>query len=40
MAHQSFPDARIFADQLIALIDDALTGQVNAILHHPDFQAM
>jgi len=27
-------------DQLIALIDDALNRQVNAILHHPDFQAM
>lgn len=28
------------ADQLIALIDEALNRQVNAILHHPDFQAM
>lgn len=28
------------ADQLIALIDEALNDQVNAILHHPDFQAM
>jgi type VI secretion system protein ImpD len=28
------------ADQLIALIDEALNVQVNAILHHPDFQAM
>lgn len=28
------------ADQLIALIDEALTTQVNAILHHADFQAM
>jgi type VI secretion system protein ImpD len=28
------------ADQLIALIDDALNRQVNAILHHPEFQAM
>lgn len=27
MAHQSLPDARIFADQLIALIDDALNGR-------------
>ncbi|WP_454816811.1 type VI secretion system contractile sheath large subunit [Labrys neptuniae] len=28
------------ADQLIALIDEALNRQVNAILHHPEFQAM
>ncbi|MGK6316963.1 type VI secretion system contractile sheath large subunit [Neorhizobium sp. DT-125] len=28
------------ADQVIALIDEALNRQVNAILHHPDFQAM
>ncbi|WP_117190522.1 type VI secretion system contractile sheath large subunit [Rhizobium terrae] len=28
------------ADHLIALIDEALNRQVNAILHHPDFQAM
>ncbi|WP_370649309.1 type VI secretion system contractile sheath large subunit [Neorhizobium galegae] len=28
------------ADRLIALIDEALNRQVNAILHHPDFQAM
>lgn len=28
------------ADQLISLIDEALNRQVNAILHHPDFQAM
>lgn len=28
------------ADQLISLIDDALNSQVNAILHHPEFQAM
>ncbi|NKN37382.1 type VI secretion system contractile sheath large subunit [Agrobacterium sp. a22-2] len=28
------------ADQLIALIDESLNRQVNAILHHPDFQAM
>ncbi|MEO3999645.1 type VI secretion system contractile sheath large subunit [Mesorhizobium sp. CAU 1732] len=28
------------ADQLISLIDQALNRQVNAILHHPDFQAM
>ena len=28
------------ADQLIALIDEALNRQVNKILHHPDFQAM
>ncbi|MBB4275611.1 type VI secretion system protein ImpD [Rhizobium mongolense] len=28
------------ADQLIALIDDALNRQVNAILHHPEFQKM
>ncbi|MGZ2433561.1 type VI secretion system protein ImpD [Rhizobium redzepovicii] len=28
------------ADQLITLIDEALNRQVNAILHHPDFQAM
>ncbi|TDK39692.1 type VI secretion system contractile sheath large subunit [Rhizobium deserti] len=28
------------ADQLIALIDEALNRQVNEILHHPDFQAM
>ena len=28
------------ADQLIALIDDALNRQVNAILHHPEFQQM
>ncbi|HLP69320.1 MAG TPA: type VI secretion system contractile sheath large subunit [Rhizobium sp.] len=28
------------ADQVIALIDEALNSQVNAILHHPDFQAM
>ncbi|MFT4184363.1 MAG: type VI secretion system contractile sheath large subunit [Rhizobium sp.] len=27
-------------DRLIAMIDDALNRQVNAILHHPDFQAM
>lgn len=27
-------------DQLITLIDDALTRQVNAILHNPDFKAM
>ena len=27
-------------DRLIALIDRALTGQVNAILHHPAFQAL
>lgn len=28
------------ADQLIALIDEALNRQVNAILHHAEFQAM
>ncbi|PRD41152.1 type VI secretion system contractile sheath large subunit [Phyllobacterium phragmitis] len=28
------------ADQLIALIDDAINRQVNIILHHPDFQAL
>ncbi|CDN51824.1 type VI secretion system contractile sheath large subunit [Neorhizobium galegae] len=28
------------ADELVALIDEALNRQVNAILHHPDFQAM
>ncbi|PRH88308.1 type VI secretion system contractile sheath large subunit [Labrys okinawensis] len=28
------------ADRLIALIDEALNRQVNAILHHPEFQAM
>lgn len=28
------------ADHLIALIDDSLNAQVNAILHHPEFQAM
>ncbi|TCN33806.1 type VI secretion system contractile sheath large subunit [Sinorhizobium americanum] len=28
------------ADQLITLIDDALNGQVNAILHHPSFMEM
>jgi len=28
------------ADQLITLIDAALNRQVNAILHHPEFQAM
>lgn len=27
-------------DRLITLIDEALNRQVNAILHHPDFQAM
>ncbi|MCR4266315.1 type VI secretion system contractile sheath large subunit [Nitratireductor sp. ZSWI3] len=31
---------RRLADQVIALIDEALNRQVNAILHHPDFQAM
>jgi type VI secretion system protein ImpD len=28
------------ADQVIALIDEALNQQINMILHHPDFQAM
>lgn len=28
------------ADYLIALIDEALSAQVNAILHHPDFMAL
>lgn len=40
MTHRSVSDIRSQADQLIALIDDALNGQVNAILHHPEFQAM
>lgn len=40
MTQRSVSDIRSQADQLIALIDDALNGQVNAILHHPDFQAM
>jgi type VI secretion system protein ImpD len=31
---------RRLADRVIALIDEALNRQVNAILHHPDFQAM
>lgn len=33
-------DAYARADRLIALIDAALTEQVNRILHHPEFQAM
>jgi len=28
------------ADYLISLIDDKISGQVNAILHHPDFLAL
>ncbi|WP_337270446.1 type VI secretion system contractile sheath large subunit [Oryzifoliimicrobium ureilyticus] len=32
--------ARLLADRLIALIDDALNRQVNAILHHQEFLAM
>ncbi|GHC69507.1 type VI secretion system contractile sheath large subunit [Limoniibacter endophyticus] len=32
--------ARALADRLIALIDEVLNAQVNAILHHPGFQAM
>jgi type VI secretion system protein ImpD len=33
-------DWRRKADRLIAMIDVALNRQLNAILHHPDFQAM
>lgn len=40
MPPRSVSDIRSQADQLIALIDDALNRQVNAILHHADFQAM
>ncbi|WP_112501569.1 type VI secretion system contractile sheath large subunit [Agrobacterium sp. lyk4-40-TYG-31] len=40
MTPRSVSDIRSQADQLIALIDDALNGQVNAILHHAAFQAM
>nr|WP_156533525.1 type VI secretion system contractile sheath large subunit [Agrobacterium vitis] len=32
--------SRMLADRLIAEIDAVLNRQVNAILHHPDFQAM
>lgn len=40
MPPRSVSDIRSQADQLIALIDDALNRQVNAILHHAEFQAM
>lgn len=40
MSPRSVSDIRSQVDQLIALIDDALNRQVNAILHHADFQAM
>ncbi|MBB3944361.1 type VI secretion system protein ImpD [Rhizobium skierniewicense] len=40
MKPRSVSDTRSQADLLIALIDEALNAQVNAILHHPDFQAM
>lgn len=40
MTPRSVSDIRGQADQLIALIDDALNRQVNAILHHAEFQAM
>ncbi len=34
------PTAAETIDRLIAAIDRALTAQVNAVLHHPDFQAL
>jgi len=40
MAPRSFTDTRSLVDQLIAFIDEALNEQVNAILHHREFQAM
>ncbi|GAK69840.1 type VI secretion system contractile sheath large subunit [Agrobacterium rubi] len=40
MKPRSVSDTRSQADLLIALIDEALNEQVNAILHHPEFQAM
>lgn len=40
MPPRSVSDIRSQADQLIALIDDALNRHVNAILHHAEFQAM
>ncbi|WP_284757122.1 type VI secretion system contractile sheath large subunit [Agrobacterium sp. fls2-241-TYG-188a] len=40
MPQRSVSDIRSQADQLIALIDDALNRQVNAILHHAEFKAM
>ena len=40
MPQRSVSDIRSQADQLIALIDDALNRQVNAILHHAEFKSM
>lgn len=40
MPPRSVSDIRSQADQFIALIDDALNRQVNAIMHHAEFQAM
>ena len=39
-AARRLDDARLEADRLIALIDEALSRQVSRILHHPLFQAM
>ena len=40
MANAAQVSARGEIDRLIALIDRKINSQVNAILHHPDFQAM
>ena len=34
------PDLRLRVDRLIALIDELVTEQVNAVIHHPRFQAL
>ncbi len=38
--HGRTEDAALRAERLVAAIDDAVTRQVNAVLHHPAFQAM
>ncbi|HEY2473162.1 MAG TPA: type VI secretion system contractile sheath large subunit, partial [Candidatus Cybelea sp.] len=30
----------LLIDQLIAMVDDLVTEQVNAVIHHPKFQAL
>ena len=40
MAPYLTPDIEADQDQLIAAVDARIAGNMNAILHHPDFQAL